>query len=297
MIRVGTAGWSYADWQGVVYPDRRPRPFHPLGYLARYVDCIEVNSSFYAQPNPTHAASWVRLVEERPGFRFTAKLLRDFTHEAWSASSAQSLATRFGAGLAPLVQAERLAALLVQFPHSFRWSVEGEDRIARIRDLLAPSFPRTRLVLELRHASWFHVETRERLTDLGYSIAHIDLPQGTDPAPRDFDTSSRELGYLRLHGRNAAAWFDPRAGRDQKYDYLYAASEAREIVERVRRLASGKEETYVITNNHFSGQALVNALEILAELRDELPSAPSQLVTHYPRLKGRVRIDGQASLF
>ena len=300
MIRVGTAGWSYGDWHGVVYPGTRPRGFHPLAYLARFVDCVEVNSTFYAQPNPVHAAQWVRLVEGRAGFRFTAKLLRDFTHEPWQGFDPVVTARAYAHGLAPLADAGRLAGILVQFPFAFRCTTEAEERVARIHDLLGRSLPGVRLVVELRHASWFHVESqhaRERLAARGFSIAHIDLPAGPEHAPREFPTSNRDLGYLRLHGRNRTSWFDPRAGRDQKYDYLYTVDETREITERVRRLATGKDETFVITNNHFAGQALVNALEILAELRQAPPLAPAQLVERYPRLKGVVRTEGQGSLF
>ena len=42
MIRVGPAGWSYADWEGVVYPHEKPAGFHPLRHLARCVDCVKM---------------------------------------------------------------------------------------------------------------------------------------------------------------------------------------------------------------------------------------------------------------
>jgi len=104
-------------------------------------------------------------------------------------------------------------------------------------------------------------------------------------------------GYVRLHGRNAAAWFDPRAGRDQKYDYLYAPDELREIVEATQRLARGADDTFVITNNHFSGKAVANALELLAALGDDAVLGPVELLDAYPRLRACVRPDGQDSLF
>ena len=47
MIRFGTAGWQYRDWEGIVYPDPRPRGFDPLSYLAGFFDLVEINSSFY----------------------------------------------------------------------------------------------------------------------------------------------------------------------------------------------------------------------------------------------------------
>jgi len=40
----------------------------------------------------------------------------------------------------------------------------------------------------------------------------------------------------------------------------------------------------VITNNHFRGQAVVNAIEIKAALKEELVPAPEPLFKVYPRL-------------
>ena len=83
-VRVGPAGWSYKDWNGVVYPKPAPRGFDPLAYLAQYFDALEINSTFYRpQPAPvTHA--WVERVAHNPRFRFTAKLLRRFTQRTQS---------------------------------------------------------------------------------------------------------------------------------------------------------------------------------------------------------------------
>ena len=65
MIRVGVAGWSYPDWAGVVYPRPRPKGFDELAYLSRFVDTIEVNSTFYHPGSVKNALSWSRRVAER----------------------------------------------------------------------------------------------------------------------------------------------------------------------------------------------------------------------------------------
>lgn len=295
MLRVGPAGWSYPDWEGVVYPRRKPRGFHPLKALARWFDCVEINSSFYAMPAAQHAQHWAELVADRPRFRFTAKLLRLFTHEDWPAAPALDAAVRaFHAGLAPLADARRLSALLVQFPFSFRRSDAGS---ARLR-FVAEHFGGTPLVLELRHRSWFEPEPLAELRALGYTPCAIDLPAGADrPAVEVLATHGAPLAYLRLHGRNQEAWFDPRAGRDRKYDHLYSPEEVHELAEVARRLAAGADETFVITNNHFSGKAVANALELLAELGDAPVLGPVELLDAYPRLRAHVRADGQDSLF
>ena len=75
-VLVGVAGWSYEDWKGVVYP---PGERDKLSYMARYVNCIEINSSFYRPFPPRYAGKWLRDVSANDAFRFTAKLWRGFT--------------------------------------------------------------------------------------------------------------------------------------------------------------------------------------------------------------------------
>ena len=78
-IRVGTAGFSYKDWEGVVYPDPRPAGFDPLAFLAGYFDCIEMNVSFYRVPAPAMVERWVGTVAARPDFTFCFKLFKGVT--------------------------------------------------------------------------------------------------------------------------------------------------------------------------------------------------------------------------
>jgi uncharacterized protein YecE (DUF72 family) len=80
-IRIGPAGWSYKDWEGIVYPQKPGSKFDPLGYLSGFFDTIEIDSTFYRTPSPATAASWVNRIERNPKFKFTAKLYRVFTHE------------------------------------------------------------------------------------------------------------------------------------------------------------------------------------------------------------------------
>lgn len=295
MIRVGTSGWSYADWEGIVYPREKPAGFHPLAHLARFVDCVEINSSFYAPSNPRHAERWVELTREHPEFRFTAKLLSDFTHGPAPQVGDENWATRAGlwcAGLAPLVEAGCLDAVLAQFAVSFKDTVLARDRLER----LASRFGPYGLVAELRHRSWFTAEAREFLSAQGYSLAHIDLPAHDDHPP-DWHEPTGPIGYLRLHGRNSGEWFRREAERDDRYDYLYGPEELAPLVKKARRLAGETDKTYVLTNNHFEGQALANALELSAALQGEAVLAPAELVARYPQLEANTRTVGQRELF
>jgi uncharacterized protein YecE (DUF72 family) len=93
------------------------------------------------------------------------------------------------------------------------------------------------------------------------------------------------VGYFRLHGRNYRDWFREGAGRDARYDYLYTKEEIGRLARLIHTVRQGAEETYAITNNHFRGQALVNAIEILEELDARPPAVPPRLAEAYPRLK------------
>ena len=297
MIRIGPAGWSYPDWEGRVYPAHKPPGFHPLLLLARSFDCVEINSTFYALPRAEHAQRWLELVHEHARFRFVAKLNRDFTHittrEAEErASLLENHAREFSAGLEPLRRAKRLSALLVQFPVSFLF---GKDEVRRLGRLRA-CFQDVPLVLEVRHQSWFTPPARDTIRGLSYSLAYIDLPAAWNHPP-PWHEPTGPVGYLRLHGRNSEHWFREESGRDQRYDYLYEPAELELLARRARAVGEAHSETHVITNNHFGGKAIANALELSYLLSGEKPHAPPEIVSAFPHLAAVVRQEGQGSLF
>ncbi len=73
-LRVGTAGWSYPHWNGLIYPKSYGPGFHPLELVSRHLDVVEINSSFYQPLKPEVVKLWIRKVEGNPDFLFTAKL-------------------------------------------------------------------------------------------------------------------------------------------------------------------------------------------------------------------------------
>ena len=275
-IRVGTSGWSYADWRGIVYPDR-PRPADELRFLAGYLDALEVNSSFYRTPPPRMTASWVRRTEDRPGFRFTFKMNRRFTHERspWTAAEAQA----FRDGVAPVAEAGRLGAVLLQFPWSFRADESSYDWLNRLAEAFRP-WP---LAVEVRHDSWLADEALYCLELLKMSIADIDQPVLRHCiAPATLVTGP--LGYVRLHGRRQDTWFARNVEPHERYNYLYRDDELDEWVERIRQISRKSKELYVFTNNHYRGQAPANAFQILSKLKGERVPVPEPMFRHFPFL-------------
>lgn len=287
--RVGVAGWSYPDWEGIVYP-KRPR-FDGLSYLTRFFDCIEVNSSFYRIPEFRTSASWTRRAQSNPRFRFTVKLYRGFTHER---EATAELDKAFKDFLAPLVEAESLGAVLLQFPWSFK--NESESRLY-LADLL-DRFQGYPLVVEVRHSSWNVPELYQFLEERAVGFCNIDQPLiGRSLAPSEHATGP--IGYVRLHGRNYQDWFREGAGRDARYDYLYSMEQLDPWVEKISDISGTAAETYVITNNHFRGQAVVNALQLRYRIEGRRVEAPPSLVNRYPVLADVVQREtpNQGELF
>lgn len=276
-IRVGVAGWLYDDWKGVLYPEPAPRGFDPLRYLAHYIDAVEINSSFYGPPAARTCVRWAERVRDRPGFRFTAKLWRRFTHErerAWSAEDVDVVRS----GLTPLMEAGRLGALLIQFPWSFKRSEQSREWLGDVVAAFA-EFP---LVLEVRHASWNVPDFYASLASHDIGFVNIDQPVFRHSIKPSAAATAR-LGYVRLHGRNYRDWFREAAGRDARYDYMYTPEELRDWVERVDDVAAdpGSREVYVITNNHFRGQAVANALMLRSMIDGHRIPAPPALFDAY----------------
>jgi len=281
-IRIGLAGWSYRDWRGTFYPLDRTLDFSELRFAAECFDCLEINSTFYGLPSAKNTRNWARTVADLDGFLFTAKLTRDLTHHHAAPAEATVLCQRYRDGIAPLVEAGRLGAVLLQFPHWFDDTPEHRERIA----LIASELDDLPLVVEVRHRSFLDGSASGALPfleRLGMDFANIDFPRGrTSTPPTCVNTGS--TGYYRLHGRNRDSWFDPQAGRDDKYDYLYPVDELEEFVPSIRKLAARTQVTFVIANNHFRGQAPANGFQLAHLLKGESPPVPPALLATYPQL-------------
>ncbi len=285
---IGPSGWSYEDWNGVVYPDVRPRGFKPLADLARFLNAVEVNTSFYRIPTPRMTAAWPKLVP--PDFRFAVKLTQTFTHQHEAFPAAAEVAA-FRAGVAPLRDAGQLGPLLIQFPWSFRYTADATDWLRRLADAF-PDFDR---FIEVRHASWATPEALESIRQVG-GYCNIDQPQlhhCLGPTRHVFGRSA----YVRLHGRNARHWFAEDQPAYERYNYLYSEAELQEWLGRLNAICGQADEVYVFANNHFRGQGVVNALELRALLSGERVDVPDELRAAYPRLGAIARPPRAPGLF
>lgn len=293
-IHIGVAGWSYPDWRDTVYRlpptvqqgelfasgDRAAVRYadDDLAYLSRYVDMIEINSSFYRIPSPRHAAAWARRVAQRPGFFFTAKLNREFTHEFRCSRPA---ASEFRAAMMPLIERGLLRAILAQFRHDFADSAPTRRLLEWIGAQFGASAP---LVVEVRHKSWENDEALEFMRRLGVTVAHLDYPVAAD----SFDMQTGIVGehaYLRLHGRNRTAWFAKDADVNETYNYDYSDQEVAELAQRSRNLLLSAQSLTVVANNHYQGKAVSAALRLKAAMTGKTVAVPPALLETYPLLK------------
>ena len=282
IIRVGPAGWSYPDWAGYVYPIRRPRGFHEASYLAEFFDTIEINTSFYQPLRPDHATQWLGRVAANPRFVFTAKLWQRFTHDPVSAGPGTAEDERaVRAGFEPLQKAGKLGAVLLQFPFSFHRTPETVAHLTALLKRFA-DYP---LVVEVRHASWNTPDTFALLREHRAGFCNIDQPIiGRSLEPSESATSP--VGYVRLHGRRYDTWFtdDATIPTHERYNYLYSPEELAPWAGRIRKVAENARDTFVVTNNHYQGKAVVNALQLISILKRSKVKVPEPLRVHFPEL-------------
>lgn len=292
-LRIGTSGWSYPSgrgtWNGIFYParDERPRAFDELRFYAERFNTVEVNSTFYGQPRAAVSLGWVRRTPD--DFRFSVKLYQKFTHPRMAVD--RTAITRadidlFKAGIEPLAASGRLGALLAQFPPSFHDAPEARDYL----DWLLRTFGGYAAAVELRHRSWSDQtdQTHALLDAHGAAWVQIDEPKFDSSIRQDFAPGQAPLMYVRLHGRNAAQWWEHEEAED-RYNYFYREEELAPIADRVRAARAQGRMAYLYLNNHFSAQAVANATTLRRLLDDPVTAPmPAELIARYPALDGTV---------
>ncbi len=318
-LRIGTSGWHYptgrGTWNGVFYPPtsrRRRRGFDELRFYAEHFDTVEVNSTFYGQPDARVTSAWV--ARTPPGFAFSVKLYQKFTHPRMfkervvRALPAEIAADRSGnhdivdalaapttadlddfrTGIEPLASAGRLGALLAQFPPSFKSGEASREYVARLVHSLA-DYP---VAVELRHRSWSDdlAATLALLNELQAAWVQIDEPKFRLSIRQNQLPNVRGFYYMRLHGRNAANWWRHDKAED-RYDYLYSADELKEFSETADAARRLVKKVYVYTNNHFSAKSVANAATIKRQLGEPVEGEyPPEFVDRYPELAGVVHV-------
>jgi len=238
-MHVGTSGWSYAHWEGVLYPPGLP-PRERLGVYARAFATVELNSSHYRWPRPASFERWRR--ESPEGFVWTVKAPRALTHaarlyspERWTAKVSEGLA-RLG---------HKLGVLLVQLPPTLA------PDLARLGYFLS-NLPRgLRVAFEFRHAGW-HTEEVFRMLEAS-GAAYCVMSGARLPCVL---RATAPFVYERLHGPS--------------HEHLYAGSYSEDDIRwwahRIVEWAARGLDVFAYFNNDGGGNAARNAARLKAIL-------------------------------
>jgi len=251
-IYIGTSGYSFPDWEGVFYPPRLPKN-EWLSYYSLEFPTIEINATYYRTPPASTFAGMARRTPT--GYPFWVKLPGAATHGDEEPGASMSM---FLESIKPLRESGRLAGVLAQFPNSFRPGKTSIDRIRRLNELCDD----LRLAVEFRRGDWQTPDLYQMLVIEKLVNVIVDLPKLCG-LPRTDEIVTSDIGYVRLHGRNSAAWYDSSQG--DRYDYEYSHSEIEEFAELVRRVDEKANATFIFFNNCHMGQAVKNA-QMLREL-------------------------------
>jgi uncharacterized protein YecE (DUF72 family) len=294
-LRIGTSGWNYPSgrgtWNGIFYPlapkGRRPKSetrakFDELAYYAERFDTVEINTTFYGQPKPTVAQTWVDRTP--PRFEFSLKLYRHLTHAQLPGVPRLdvTLIDEYRRGIEPLAEAGKHGALLAQVPPSFKHSPDSQAYL----DALLARFHEYQVAVELRHRSWsdHFSETLSLLNARKAALTQIDEPKFKVSIRQNQLPNITGFYYMRLHGRNAAQWWKHDKSED-RYNYLYSTGELKgvsETADAARRLV---KKFYLYFNNHFASKAVVNALMIKKLLDEPIDGVyPQAFIDAYPEM-------------
>jgi uncharacterized protein YecE (DUF72 family) len=278
MIYIGVTGWGdhHSLYQaGLSSRDR-------LKEYAAHFPVVEMDASFYAVQPLKNMEKWVN--DTPSSFKFIVKAYQGMTgHERGEIpfQSRDEMYEAFKQSLKPLLDADKLAMVLFQFPP---WFDCDKVNVSILRDCRARmgDIP---VALEFRHQSWFSPAFREKTVSFMKTESWIhsicDEPQaGSGSVPIVLEPTHSDYTLIRFHGRNKQGWLKPKEGnwREVRYLYRYNEAELLEWRERVSQLNRKSKSIIALFNNNSGGDAADNAKQFI-ELLDIKYSglAPKQL--------------------
>jgi uncharacterized protein YecE (DUF72 family) len=266
-----------------------------LPWYARRFDAVEVNSSFYAIPEPGTVARWAEVTPAH--FVFDYKLHRALSRHAAQVDSLppdmregldvgprgrvrltpeleRELVDRTLEAVKPLESAGKMGAFLLQLTPSFSPSRHQLDELTDLVDALGDR----PLAIEFRHRGWVEDDriesTLEWLTEHRAAFVAVDAPKEVHvPIMPDVDAvTRRDLAYIRLHGRNAEGYLKGKTVAE-RFGWDYSDEELREVAKRARGMAEDAEFVHVMFNNNRGADAPTSARKFRM-LMDQDPGPP-----------------------
>lgn len=307
-VRVGISSWADPALieEGTFYPRRSMSADARLRFYASVFDMVEVNSAYYAIPDPRIVRRWVertpphfvfhvkayalmtghhprpgslpaeveRLLPARP--RLTRRGEIDAT--SVPAEAVDAVFQLFRAAIEPLAAAGKLGYVLFQLAPWVRRRPESIDAIAALPERL----PGWRVAVEFRDRSWYGSSTDDTLrllADAGIAHVVVDAPAAPNAVPR-VPVATTPTAVLRLHGRHAEGWLRQLRGEEpavrEKYDYLYREDELRALLPEIEALSREAEEVFISFNNNNRDFPVVNAQMLKRLLGQPVRQPPGQ---------------------
>ena len=275
-LLIGTSGYDYPEWKGVFYPaDLKRKDF--LSYYATRFNALELNNTFYNMPTAERLMSFYERSEGN--LNFSVKANRLLTHEI--SAGWQVVAEDFKGALRPISEKGCLSVVLFQLPESFHYTKDNRIYLAK----LIGEFEEFPVVVEFRHKEWIRESVFEGLEKRKAGIVFCDMPQLKNlPDGTMMRTPFvGENAYIRLHGRNAGAWY-AHATKAQtsiisthangakatyatgdspngsaRYCYDYSDEELAQFVPIIKQAKREGKTVQVYFNNHPKGNGAKNA--------------------------------------
>ncbi|MFC7320644.1 DUF72 domain-containing protein [Halobacillus campisalis] len=268
-IRIGLTGWGD---HATLYPDQT-KPDEKLSVYASHFPVVEVDTAFYAIQPVTHYEKWLKQTPDN--FSFVIKAFQQLTghdRETRTVQEAKDLIKRYEESIQPVVEANKVQALLFQFPPWFDVRKEHIQKLRLIKDWLEP-YP---LALEFRNRSWFtdkyKNQTLDFMKDQQWIHTICDEPQaGEGSVPLVEVPTHATQTLVRFHGRNVHGWNKNgrKDWRKVRFLYRYNEQELKEWKERVDRLQAITPEVTLLFNNNSGGDAADNAKQMQELLQIE----------------------------
>jgi uncharacterized protein YecE (DUF72 family) len=296
-ILIGVASWTDPSMTaaGVFYPEGVSSPEARLKYYASRFPLVEVDSTYYAIPPRRTAELWVERTPAQFTFDVKAHALmtgqpsepvrlpahiRELLPEGLAqrervystdlpSEIRDAVWAAFLDAIEPLRAANRLGAILLQFP---RWFEPTRESAGLIEDA-ARRLDGWRVAVEFRNREWFTDRLRERTLALlrrnGLAHVVVDAPAGFESSvPAVPVATSPSLAVVRFHGRNIRTWEAKVTKVSDRFRYLYDEAELRGWLPLIRAITEQTEEVHLVFNNCYGNYATTNALELTGMLID-----------------------------
>ena len=297
-VLIGTASWTEKTLlqTGTFYPKSAATAEARLRHYAENFPIVEVDSTYYFPPSEQNVVAWINRTPA--DFTFHIKAYSLLTkHPTRPASLSEDLKDlvftehrdkkhlysnhladkamdevwkRFARALLPMHSAGKLGVVHFQFPEWFIPGSQSRNYIVECQEHLHDY----KIAVEFRNSSWLNDKNRERtlefLTKNRIPLSCVDMPQGfVSSMPSIAVATSRDLSYVRFHGRNTQEWDKQHATATPRFAYEYSELELKEWVPKIQKLAAETKEVHVLMNNCYRDYAVNNARQLRSLLEQE----------------------------